>query len=113
MTLQQGNPMTKVLMSVTAFEIIVFGLGSFVMIQVSHRPVAVALVASGIAALLALLATATLRRPVGFWIGWLAQLAGVALGFLTPAMFIMAFLFGGLWVVTFVLGKRLEAAAVR
>lgn len=111
LTLQPGNPMTKVLMSVVAFEVIIFALGAFVMIQVSGRPVALSLIAALGAAALALLATVMLRSQIGFLLGWLAQIVGIALGFLTPAMFIMGGLFAGLWIISFVLGRRLEANA--
>lgn len=109
--LKQGNPMTRVLMALTAFEVIVFPLSAFVMIHVSGVSRDLAWGAAIGAAALALLATATLRRPLGFVLGWLTQLAAVGLGLLTPSMFVMAGVFGGLWVITFVLGKRLEAAA--
>lgn len=109
--LRAGNPMTRVLMTLTAFEVIVFALSVFVMVQVSHVALPTALIGGLGAALLALLTTVTLRRPVGFWLGWLTQVAAVGLGLLTPSMFVMAAVFGGLWVVSFILGKRLEAAA--
>lgn len=108
LTLQPGNPMTKVLMSVVAFEVIVFALGAFVMIQISGRPVGLSLGAALGAAALALLATVMLRSRIGFLLGWLSQVVGIALGFLTPAMFAMGGLFAGLWVISFVLGRRLE-----
>lgn len=108
LTLQPGNPMTKVLMSVVAFEVIIFGLGAFVMIQVSDRPVALSLITALGAAALALLATVMLRSQIGFLLGWLAQIVGISLGFLTPAMFVMGGMFAGLWIISFVLGRRLE-----
>ena len=55
---------------------------------------------------------ALLRRPIGYLVGWLAQLAGVALGLLTAPMFFVGGMFLVLWLVTFVLGKRLDNPAV-
>ncbi|MGY4720032.1 DUF4233 domain-containing protein [Naumannella cuiyingiana] len=112
MRLQPGNPMQSVLLSVLAFEVIVFGLSIFVIYQISQRPLWLAVLLGGGLALLALLAAATLRRgSFGYLLGWLVQLGAVALGFVNPAIWIMALVFGGLWVLGIVLGRRLEARA--
>lgn len=100
--------MRPVLLAVLIFEVIVFGLSVPVMIFVSFVPGEFAALAGGLAALLALVAAGMLRRPVGYYVGWVTQVVGVALGFLTPGMFIIGIMFAGLWVLTFVLGKRLE-----
>lgn len=105
--LPPGNPMTKVLVSVVAFEVIVFGLAIFVMTRVSQVPLPEAAVVCSVAAVLALFAAASLRSPRGFVVGWLAQIAAVCLGFWTPVMFLMGGLFAMLWVISFVLGRRL------
>lgn len=107
--LRRTNPMTKVLLSVVLFEVICAGLSIPVMINVDHVALTTAVVAGGVVCLLALAATATLRVPVvGYPLGWLTQVAVVALGFLTPGMWFIGGLFGMLWVISFVLGKRLE-----
>ena len=64
----------------------------------------------GGAALLALVAAGTLRRPTGYYVGWVTQLVGVALGFLTSPMFVVGVMFAAIWVISFVLGKRLDEA---
>lgn len=109
MTLTPTNPMRVVLLSILIFEVIVFGLAVPVMVQVSDVPASTATIVAGGAALLALVAAGLMRRPVGYPLGWLAQLAGIALGVLTSAMFVVGVVFLALWVITFVLGKRLEA----
>jgi hypothetical protein len=48
---------------------------------------------------------------MGYALGWLTQVVGLALGFLTAYQFVTGAVFALLWVVTFVLGKRLAAAA--
>ncbi len=108
MILPPNNPMRVVLLAVLIFEVIVFGLAIPVMIFVSSVSGPVAAVAGGGAALLALVAAGLLRRPVGYYVGWVTQLVGIALGLLTSAMFIVGVMFAGLWVLTFVLGRRLE-----
>ena len=109
MRLRPDNPMRAVLMAFLIFEVIVFGLAIPVMILVSEVAPGVAAGAGGGAALLALVGAGLMRRPAGYPVGWAAQLVGILLGLLTPAMFGVGGLFAVLWVVTFVLGKRLEA----
>jgi hypothetical protein len=109
-TLSARNPMRVVLLSVLIFEVIVFGLAVPVMIFISNVAVNTAVGFAGGAAVLALVAAGMLRKPAGYALGWLTQVVALALGALTPSMFVVGALFAGLWVFTFVLGKRLDAA---
>ncbi len=61
----------------------------------------------GLAAL-CLVAAALLRRPVGYYLGWTVQLVSFALGFVVPAMFFLAVVFGALWATAYVLGARID-----
>jgi len=108
MTLSPKNPMRVVLLAILAFEVIVFGLAVPVMVLLSAVPGLTAGVAGGGAALLALVTAGLMRRPLGYPLGWLTQLVGVGLGLLTSAMFIVGGMFFALWVLSFVLGKRLD-----
>ena len=108
-SLSAGNPMRVVLMTVLIFEVIVFGLAIPVMILISGVPAAAAAAFGGGAALLALVAAGLLRSRVGYILGWFAQLAGLALGFLTTTMFVVGALFVAVWVMSFVMGKRLDS----
>jgi hypothetical protein len=107
--LRPGNPMRNVLRAVLIFEVIVFGLAIPVMIFVSSVPGEAAALAGGGAALLALVSAGLLRRAAGFYVGWVTQAIGIALGFLTYGMLVVGIMFASLWLLTFVLGKRLEA----
>lgn len=109
--LPNTNPMRVVLLSVLIFEVIAFGLAVPVMILVSGVPPELAALGGGLAALLALAAAALLRKPIGYLIGWITQPVAILLGFLTPAMFVVGAMFAGLWVLSFVLGRRLENQA--
>jgi hypothetical protein len=111
MTLEPGNPMRVVLLAILLFEMVVYGLVIPVMILVSAVPAAYAGVVGGLAALLALVAAGLLRRPVGYLVGWVTQLVGVALGFLTTPMFFIGAMFLALWLLSFILGKRLDGQA--
>ena len=106
--LPAGNPMRVVLLSVLIFEVIVFGLAVPVMILVSGVTPAAAAVGGGGAALLALVAAGLLRKPIGYLVGWVTQPIGILLGLLTPAMWVVGAMFAGLWVLSFVLGRRLD-----
>jgi hypothetical protein len=108
--LTAGNPMGKVMSAVLIFEVITFILAIPVMIMISGTSPIVAAVAGGAACLLALAAAAMIRRPtIGYPLGWATQVAALALGFLTVGMLLMGIVFGSLWIVCFVLGRRLEA----
>ena len=102
------NPMGRVMLSILAFEAIVFGISIAGMIQVSDRSLPVAFGAGLGSAALALLAAALLRGPLGYPLGWLTQVVAVGLGFATDMMFAVGGMFALLWVVCFVLGRRIE-----
>ncbi len=107
--LHPRNPMTKVLLSVLLFEVICCGLAIPVMITIDGVPGATAGIVGGSVALLALIAAGAMRSArIGYPIGWLSQIGAVSMGLLTPGMWFVGGLFAGLWIISFVLGKRLE-----
>ena len=108
MSLDPKNPMGRVMLSILAFEAIVFGLAIAGMIQVSDVDVAVAFGLGFGALALALVAAALLRRPIGYALGWLTQLVAIALGFATDMMFAVGGMFALLWVTCFLLGRRIQ-----
>ena len=108
MTLPAGNPMIRVLQVFLLLDVVVFALVIPGMIQVSDRSVLVSVLSGGVAIVVALAAAGTINRGrIGFTLGWLTQLVGLALGLLTPFQFITGGVFALLWATTFVLGKRL------
>jgi hypothetical protein len=108
-SLSPGNPMRVVLMTVLIFEVVVFGLAIPVMILISNVPAAAAAALGAGAALLAILAAGLLRSRAGYILGWAAQFVGIALGFVTPMMFVVGALLVAVWVLSFGLGKRLDS----
>ena len=108
MRLVPTNPMNRVLAAILAFEAICCGLAIPGMIQVSDVAIPLALGAGGVAALLPLIAAATLRTPLGWVLAWVSQIACLALGLLTPWMYVVGGAFAALFVVEFVLGRRIE-----
>ena len=107
--LRQGNPMIKTVSLTLIFEVIVCILAIPGMIQVSDVAIPLALGAGGVAALLPLIAAATLRTPLGWVLAWVSQIACLALGLLTPWMYVVGGAFAALFVVEIVLGRRIEA----
>lgn len=109
MRLADGNPMTKTLKLTLIFEAVVFILAIPGMIQVNDVPVGLAFGAGGGAAVLAGMAGGVLdRRPIGWPLGWLTQVAGVLLGLLTPWMWAVGGGFAALYAVEFFLGRKIE-----
>jgi hypothetical protein len=103
--------MKNPLLSILVFEAVVFGLAIAGMIQVDNVPVPVAVTAASIGIVLAVAASALFRTPVGYPLGWLTQVYAVGMGILTPWMYWVGGVFALLWVVSFVLGRRLEGMA--
>lgn len=95
---------------------IVLGLEAFVVFFIALTvyglksvPPAVAF-GGGAALIVVFLAAAYLvRYPWGVWLGWLLQLALIALGFLTPVLFAVGAIFVAIWVYCFITGRRLDA----
>lgn len=60
--------------------------------------------------LLCVAAAGTLRRGIGWVLAWSAQAACVALGFAVDMMLVVGIMFLVLFGISFLLGRRLEAA---
>lgn len=107
--LSAGNPMGRVLMTTLLLEVIAFALSIPVMIKVSSVDPGTAAIAGGAVAAFCAVAAGLFRTSLGYPLGWLAQLAGIALGVLTPSMFVVGIMFLALYLLSFVLGRRLDA----
>ncbi len=95
--------------AVLAFEAVVIALSVPVLIQVSDVDRGPALaVGLGLAGL-AVVTAGLLRYRWAYALGWAVQVGVLALGFVTAAMFVVGVMFGGLWVMAIVLGRRVEA----
>lgn len=109
MTLAPDNPMRMPAMSTLILQIVVVWLGYIGMIQVSGINLGVAAVACAVVTVLCIAAVPGLRKRWGYWVGWAAEAATIALGVLTPWMYAMGIIFALIWVTCVVLGKRIEA----
>ena len=108
MKLLPTNPLRSALMSVLIFEVIVFWLAFAGMVRVADVPAGVAALWVSVASVLAIVATAGLRKGWGYPVAWLTQVVAILLGLLTPWMYAMGVIFALIWTISFVLGKRLE-----
>lgn len=108
MKLSAKNPIRSALMSVLVFEVIVFWLAFAGMVQLSGVSVGAAALWTSVASALALAGAMGLRKGWGYWFGWAAQVAAILLGLLTPWMYAMGIVFALIWIMSFVLGKRLD-----
>ena len=95
-------------MSVLIFEVIVFGLSIPVMILISDVPPRWPPVSEAGPRCSPLVAAGLLRRPAATTSAGPSSPSASLLGFLTTPMFIVGGMFLGLWVLSFVLGKRLD-----
>ena len=73
-------------------------------------PAWVALPAGGVAILLFLATTAVLRFGWGIAVGWVLQAGLVALGILSPFMYVIGGGFALLWIYCFTRGRRIDAS---
>ena len=53
-------------------------------------------------------AAGMLRRRWAYGLGWLVQVASVALGFVIPMMFVLGAIFGALWAGAYFLGAKID-----
>ncbi len=95
--------------AVLTLEAIVIFLAIPVAIAVSDVDAEVAVPTGLGVAMLALVAAALLRKPIGWRLGWIVQALAVAMGFVVPVMFALGGFFAVLWMLTLRLGKQVEA----
>lgn len=67
------------------------------------------LLTGGGVVLLCIVAAALTRWRAGILLGWTAQAATLAYALVVPAMVVVALIFGGLWVVSVVQGRKADA----
>lgn len=106
--LAADNPMNRALQTLLVFEVVVFGLALPGMVLVDDVPLTPALAAVLAGAVLALAASAGLKRSWGHALGWVVQVVGIAMGLLTAMMYAVGIVFAVIWVTSMVLGRRIE-----
>jgi len=95
--------------SVLALECIVLGLVTPVLIAVEDVSTPKALGMGLGLAVAALVIAGLLRAEWAYLLGFVLQVAALALGFVVPDMFVLGLLFGALYTVAYILGRKIEA----
>ena len=96
--------------SVLAFEAIVLGLTTPVMITAADVDTGSSLVVGLGLTVAAVVVAALLRFRWAYALGTLLQVAAVGLGFVVPTMFVLGVIFAAFWAMAIVLGRRVDAA---
>jgi hypothetical protein len=94
--------------AILCLEAIVLGLSTLVLVPLSSVSDSTGL-GIGLGLLVACLVTAGLLRfRWAFGLGWLVQVAALALGVVIGAMFALGAIFLALWATAYLLGRRIE-----
>jgi len=89
-------------------QAVVLGLTTPVMISVASVSVGTALAVGLGLTVACVLAAGMLRRSWAYYLGWVIQVASLALGFVIPLMFFLGAVFAALWAGAFFLGAKID-----
>lgn len=92
--------------SVITMESLVMGFALLLAMD-SHGWLALSI--GGLIALLSLLTAGLMKKPMGWIIGSLLQVAIIAYGVVVPTMYFLGALFASLWAIAYFLGRKGEA----
>jgi hypothetical protein len=95
---------------VLAFEAIVVGLGALTMLGLKSIDLVQAIVGGGLVIAVLIAGALLARFTFGIVLGWLAQAAVMATGFIVGAMFVVGIVFTAMWVYALVQGGRVDRA---
>jgi hypothetical protein len=102
------SPRRGMCAAILTLEAITLGLTTPVLITVADVSTGAALgIGLGLFAA-CIVAAAMLRTPAGYALGWMIQVAAVAMGVLVPMMFFLGAVFGVLWGAADFLGRKIE-----
>jgi len=93
---------------VLGFEAIVVGLGALTMLGLKAIDLTQTIVGGGIVIAVLIAGALLARFTLGLVLGWLAQAAVVATGFIAGAMFVVGIVFTAMWVFALVQGARID-----
>ena len=94
--------------AVLCLEAITIALATPVMVSVSGVDLATALWLGIGLAVLCLLLAGMLRGEWAYALGWVLQVAAIAMGFVVPMMFVLGAIFAALWGGAYFLGIKIE-----
>jgi hypothetical protein len=93
---------------VLGFEAIVVGLGALTVFGLKALEPVPAFVGGGLVIVVLVAAALFARYTAGIVLGWIAQAAVMASGFLVGAMFAVGLVFVGMWIFALVRGARID-----
>lgn len=108
MSERDKSPRRGMCAAVLSLEAVVLALTAPVAIAISDVSPAVAIPVGLGLAVACVLAAGMLRTRRGYDLGWVIQVAAIALGFLVTTMFFLGAIFGLLWATADLLGRRIE-----
>jgi hypothetical protein len=104
--------MSRIAATLLTIEAIVVALAVPVAVNVADVSVGKAWLAAGGVIVLCIAGAGLARRGrTGFAVGWLAQVAAIALGFVVTTMFIVGGIFALLWLLLMRIGPKVEEAS--
>jgi hypothetical protein len=105
---RQRSPRRGMCAAVLSLEAITLGLTAPVLISVADVDTPVALAVGLGLAVACLLIAGMLRREWAYGLGWLVQVAAIALGSVIGMMFFLGGVFALLWGTAYLLGRKIE-----
>lgn len=105
---RERSPRRGMCAGVLSLEAITLGLTTPVLITIADVDPPVALAIGLGLAVLCLLTAGLLSREWAYGLGWVIQVAAVALGFVIGIMFFLGAVFAVLWATAYLLGRKIE-----
>jgi hypothetical protein len=104
----ERSPRRGMCAAVLSLEGVTLGLTTPVLIKISDVSTPVALSLGLGLTVFCLLVAGLLRHPWAYALGWLVQVAAIALGFVIGLMFFLGAVFALLWATAYLLGRKIE-----
>jgi len=102
------SPRRGMCAAVLCLEAITLGLTTPVMVSVADVALGTALWIGLGLTVACLVLSGMLRAEWAYALGWVIQVAAIALGFIVPMMFFLGAIFGLLWGTAYFLGRKIE-----
>lgn len=102
------SPRRGMCAAVLSLEAITLGLTTPVMITIADVAAGTAVAVGVGLAVVCLLLAGMLRAEWAYSLGWVVQVAAIALGFVIPLMFVLGGIFALLWGSAYLLGRKIE-----
>ena len=107
-TEEQRSPQRGMCAAILSLEAVALGLTTPVMINLSDVAWQTACAIGLGLAVACLVIAGMLRSQAAYVVGWLIQVAALALGFVIPLMFVLGGIFAALWASAYFLGVKIE-----